>query len=564
MLKIRHAYIIALTIIALTISISQYFSQRFILDTKVDSRVINISGRQRMLSQKICKSALELVNTDDSLAFEKSRNELSDAVELWSKSHLALQHGDKELGINSINNSKKILALFDKLDQPYRKISEASSYITKNIKFQNREQTQWQDYLHEVLNYEDSFLTTMDKITFQYDKEASEKMNGLSVLEYILYAFAILLLLLEAFFIFRPAIKKLGRNTQKLIEKEKLLEKARIEKKYLEILDSMIEGFQVIDDKFRYVYLNKAAEQQSNMPSGSLIGRKMEECYPGIEKTSLYSFIKDTLEHQNHHEIDNEFTYPNGKKAWFRLSIQPTSEGLLIVSSDISELVKKQKELEQFSYITSHDLQEPLNSIVAFSKLLQHSKEKLDESDQKIIEYIAELADRMKSFITSLLEYSQIGRQTEIKNVNIKQLVENLRLNLHSLIEKEEASINFIGKDLTIHGFEEDLTKLFQNLIINAIKYKKKDEKPIVIIDAQEHEKEYLFSVKDNGIGIEEEYFEKIFEIFQRLHTRDKYGGTGIGLSYCKKIVELHDGKIWLNSEVDKGTTFYFTIPKIN
>lgn len=404
----------------------------------------------------------------------------------------------------------------------------------------------------------------MDKITFQYDKEASEKMNGLSVLEYILYAFAILLLLLEAFFIFRPAIKKLGRNTQKLIEKEKLLEKARIEKKYLEILDSMIEGFQVIDDKFRYVYLNKAAEQQSNMPSGSLIGRKMEECYPGIEKTSLYSFIKDTLEHQNHHEIDNEFTYPNGKKAWFRLSIQPTSEGLLIVSSDISELVKKQKELEQFSYITSHDLQEPLNSIVAFSKLLQHSKEKLDESDQKIIEYIAELADRMKSFITSLLEYSQIGRQTEIKNVNIKQLVENLRLNLHSLIKKEEASINFIGKDLTIHGFEEDLTKLFQNLIINAIKYKKKDEKPIVIIDAQEHEKEYLFSVKDNGIGIEEEYFEKIFEIFQRLHTRDKYGGTGIGLSYCKKIVELHDGKIWLNSEVDKGTTFYFTIPKIN
>lgn len=116
MLKIRCAYIIALTIIALTISISQYFSQRFILDTKVDSRVINISGRQRMLSQKICKSALELVNTDDSLAFEKSKNELSDAVELWSKSHLALQHGDKELGINSINNSKKILALFGKLD----------------------------------------------------------------------------------------------------------------------------------------------------------------------------------------------------------------------------------------------------------------------------------------------------------------------------------------------------------------------------------------------------------------------------------------------------------------
>lgn len=460
MLKIERAYILALTIIALTISVSQFFSQRFITYTKVDSRVVNISGRQRMLSQKICKSAIKLVTTNDSIVFEKSKTELSNAVELWTKSHHALQYGDKELGIYSINNSDTVLFFFKKLNPAFKTIAVAAHDLAENITYQERTNTQWQNYLNQILDNENIFLTTMDEITFQYDIEARQKMCRLSLLDYILYAFAILLLLMEAFFIFRPALKRLKFTTQQLVERERQLEQAKVEKIFLE------------------------------------------------------------------------------------------------------KLKAKNKELEQFNYITSHDLQEPLNSIISFSNLLKASEDKLDDIGVKSIEVIIRLSNRMKNFITSLLEYSRIGRNKEKSLINIKELLKNLQIDLHSLIKKEDATINYIGADLTLTAIETEMIRLFQNLITNAIKYHQQRIKPIVIIDSKEQADEYKFSVEDNGIGIDEQYFDKIFEVFQRLHTRDKYYGTGIGLSYCKKIVEIHNGKIWLDSEVGKGTTFYFTISK--
>jgi len=460
MLKLERTYILALSIIAITISISQFISQKYILTTKVDSRIVNISGRQRMLSQKISKAAIEVINTNDTLIFYKSRIELLNAVNQWSKSHHALQFGNVELGINTINNSETILHLFKALNIPFKTISEAAIDIANNITLANKREKKWQNNLNQILTFEDSFLTIMDDITYQYDEEAKQKMNKLSNLEYCLYALSILLLLTEALSIFKPAIKKLKLSTQQLIEKEKQLEHARVERQYLD------------------------------------------------------------------------------------------------------QLKAKNKELEQFTYITSHDLQEPLNTIISFANLLQESNNKLDKIGNKSLEVIVRLSYRMKNFISSLLEYSRIGIEKERSSVNIKKTIDNLMLDLHSLIQKENATINYIGPNLTIKAYENDLIKLFQNLIVNAIKYQNKDTLPVIIINAQEHVNEYLFSIEDNGIGIEKEYYEKIFEVFQRLHTRDKFEGTGIGLSYCKKIVEIHKGKIWLESQVGKGTIFYFTIAK--
>ncbi|MDC7998049.1 sensor histidine kinase [Gilvibacter sediminis] len=225
-------------------------------------------------------------------------------------------------------------------------------------------------------------------------------------------------------------------------------------------------------------------------------------------------------------------------------------------------LENKNKELEQFTYITSHDLQEPLNSILSFSGLLESEVESSDELVNQCISVIRGSALRMKDFIASLLEYSRIGRVKERQNVDIPALIEDLKKDLNDIIEKPNASVDYIGKPLSIQAYKIDLKRLFKNLIHNGIKYTSPGTQPKVTIDVSEDEAHYTFSIRDNGIGIPEAQFENIFEVFKRLHNRDDYPGTGIGLSHAKKVVELHGGKIWVTSELGKGSTFYFTILK--
>jgi light-regulated signal transduction histidine kinase (bacteriophytochrome) len=226
------------------------------------------------------------------------------------------------------------------------------------------------------------------------------------------------------------------------------------------------------------------------------------------------------------------------------------------------ELERKNKELEQFTFITSHDLQEPLRSIISFSSLLEKEKEKMGEVGQKSIEVIKRSASRMRALIISLLEYSTIGREKEKKEVDIERLIESLKIDLHDLIDKKQATVNYVGGGVKIQAYKPDLIKLFQHLIVNGIKYTKENTSPVITIDYEEQKNYYKFSIQDNGIGIAEGYYDKVFEIFQRLYPGSNDLGTGIGLSVCKKVVELHDGEIWLASELGRGTTFYFTIKK--
>lgn len=229
------------------------------------------------------------------------------------------------------------------------------------------------------------------------------------------------------------------------------------------------------------------------------------------------------------------------------------------------ELLIKNKDLEQFNYIASHDLQEPLNSILSFAKLLERDRDNLSDIGKKSVEVISNSASRMKGFIISLLELSRIGKHSEMELINIPESIKTLNEDLSNLLEETKATVSYVGKDITIKAYKYELFKLFQNLVTNAIKYVAKEVKPKVIIGVEEQIDRYIFSVKDNGIGIEEKYFEKIFEAFKRLHSNTKnYSGTGIGLAYCKRIVELHKGEIWLESEVGKGSTFYFSIPKLD
>ncbi|WP_062057602.1 YfiR/HmsC family protein [Aquimarina longa] len=232
------------------------------------------------------------------------------------------------------------------------------------------------------------------------------------------------------------------------------------------------------------------------------------------------------------------------------------------------ELEAKNKELEQFAYIASHDLQEPLNTIASFIDLMSlEYGESFDDVGKESMSYIKEASIRMKKLIDALLEYSRLGRTKTYEAVDCNTIIEELKSDLKSIIEKTETKIHIENLPV-VKGSEIELRLLFQNLISNGMKFIKPSTIPEITVSCikknnpqNEDTGFWQFSIKDNGIGISEQYQDRIFAIFQRLHSREEYEGTGIGLAHCKKIVEAHGGKIWLKSKEEEGSTFYFTIP---
>jgi two-component system CheB/CheR fusion protein len=227
------------------------------------------------------------------------------------------------------------------------------------------------------------------------------------------------------------------------------------------------------------------------------------------------------------------------------------------------ELAVSNTELEKFAYIASHDLQEPLRMITSFLNLLEQKyKDQLDDKAKQYIHFAIDGAVRMRKIILDLLEYSMVGRDTnETELVNTDELLfEAVQLN-RKVIEEKNALIEW-GDLPTINGHRSSIQQLFQNLIGNSLKYQKNEVKPIITISAIETKTHWQFSFSDNGIGIDQKFFEKIFILFHRLHNKDEYSGTGIGLAICKKIVENHGGKIWVESTLGNGCKFNFTIVK--
>jgi len=228
----------------------------------------------------------------------------------------------------------------------------------------------------------------------------------------------------------------------------------------------------------------------------------------------------------------------------------------------ISDLERSNKELEQFAYVASHDLQEPLRMVASYTQLLAERYEgRLDDKAKKCIDYAVDGAVRMQTLINDLLTYSRVGtRGKPFEPTDAHSVLGEAIKNLAAAIEQSRTIIT--NDDLpTVRADASQLVQLFQNLIANSIKFHGKDI-PRVHVSAQDHGREWVFSIRDNGIGIESQYADRVFLIFQRLHTRQEYPGTGIGLAICKRIVERHGGKIWFESEPGKGSTFFFAIPK--
>lgn len=229
----------------------------------------------------------------------------------------------------------------------------------------------------------------------------------------------------------------------------------------------------------------------------------------------------------------------------------------------VAGLKRSNEELQQFAYVASHDLQEPLRMVSSYTQLLaRRYKDKLDSDAEEFINFAVDGANRMKVLIDDLLEYSRVGTHGKtFEPTDLSVILDKAKYNLQMAIEDSGAVIT-CDELPSIIANSTQLVQLFQNLIGNAIKFRG-DLTPQIHVSAEQRESEWLFSVKDNGIGIEQKYADRIFAIFQRLHKKTEYPGSGIGLAISKKIVELHGGKIWMKSEPGKGTIIYLTIPII-
>ncbi len=281
----------------------------------------------------------------------------------------------------------------------------------------------------------------------------------------------------------------------------------------------------------------------------------MEEVFARVKNQLAIQLLHKKLIEQN--GLLQKENYERQQEIAERLEAERKLEQLT------TDLKRSNQELETFAYVAAHDLQEPLRAVTGYTQLLvDEYQDRLDETALEYMDLVADGATRMQQLIQDLLAYSRVSsRGQEFTPVDVNIVLHQALKNLQVAIAESNANISHDPLP-TIAGDKTQLVQLFQNLIGNAIKFRQK-EPPQVHIAGELKEGDWLFSVQDNGIGIKSQYLDRIFEIFKRLHTRREFPGTGIGLAICKKIVERHQGRIWAESQLGEGTTFYFTIPEV-
>jgi|WetSurSiteA1Bulk_404760.scaffolds.fasta_scaffold14608_2 PAS domain S-box-containing protein len=376
-------------------------------------------------------------------------------------------------------------------------------------------------------------------------------------------------------------LEKLGvgrKQTEELVQ--------RLSHQYELVLNAAGEGIFGLDIQGKHTFVNPAAAQMLGYTVNELIGRHSHalwhykksdgSSYP-VEDCPIYAAYKDG---KVHHKDDEVFWRKDGTYFPVAYTSTPIIEdgnivGAVVTFRDITErkqaegklkklsdeLARSNADLQQFAYTASHDLQEPIMVVAGFVKLLaKRYKGKLDEKADEFIEHAIDGTERMQVLIKDLLDYSRVGSTGKsFVHTDCLSALDKAVFNLQIAIKESGAVITH--DDLpTVMADSSQLARLFQNLISNAIKFRGKEASKIHI-SARKKEDEWIFNFKDNGIGIDSKFSEQIFVMFQRLHTKKQYPGTGIGLATCKKIVERHGGRIWVESEQGKGSTFYFTIP---
>jgi PAS domain S-box-containing protein len=359
---------------------------------------------------------------------------------------------------------------------------------------------------------------------------------------------------------------------------------AQMEGTYRGLLEAAPDAMVVVSQSGEIVLLNVQAEKQFGYRRDELLGEKVTNIIP---KGLAERLIADELRSADDalaKRISTAFELTGRRKdksefpIELMLSALEGAEGVLVTAAirDISmrkeaeenllqkmkELYRSNEDLEQFAYFASHDLQEPLRMVASYTQLLSRRyKGRLDADADELIAFAVDGASRMQRLIQGLLAYSRVGlKGMHLLDISSEDALQQALVNLRGAIEESGALVTHDPLPAVLAD-EIQLIQLFQNLVANGIKYQKPGV-PLVHISAiGNSEKKWLFSVRDNGLGIDPQYFERIFGLFQRLHKRDEFSGTGIGLAICKKIVERHGGRISVESQSGQGSIFRFTLP---
>jgi PAS domain S-box-containing protein len=347
---------------------------------------------------------------------------------------------------------------------------------------------------------------------------------------------------------------------------------------YRILIEEMNEGVALLTTDLSIYYCNGQLASILHVPLENMIGKPITDFIPSDQLKKCKIPLESSSNSSCKEEISIEAGNGTPMTIQINISFLKKIDGYYVIVTDLTEqkkaehelkdllkdLERSNEELQQFAYVSSHDLQEPLRTIASFTQLLERRyKGKFDKDADEFMEYIVEAAKRMQRMILDLLEYSRVSTNNEeFEEIDTTEVLDGALFNLRGAIENNKAVITH--NDLpSVTADKSQLVKVFQNLIANAIKFKKEDEPPKIHVSARKdsQKNQYIFSVQDNGIGMDPQYAERIFTLFQRLHTRDEYHGTGIGLSVAKRIIERHGGSIWVESELGKGSTFYFTLP---
>ncbi|MCX9010721.1 MAG: PAS domain S-box protein [Candidatus Methanoperedens sp.] len=354
------------------------------------------------------------------------------------------------------------------------------------------------------------------------------------------------------------------------------------EKRYRNLIELTTDIIYLSDREGRQVFVNDAGYSLLEATPEEVIGYTWEKWIYPDDREKTYKKFREMIEHGTDlFGFENRFVSKSGRIIYLLHNARLLRDekgnisGTQGIARDISErkrteeererwvaeLARSNAELEQFAYIASHDLQEPLRMVSGFIQLLaKRYRDRLDKNANEFIDFIVDGTTRMQRMIEDLLAYSRVGtRGKPFEPTDCEAVFNQAVTNLKVTIEQNNATVTHDPLP-AVMADSTQMVQLFQNLISNGIKYRR-EEPPRIHVFAQRKENEWIFSVRDNGIGIAPEFFKHLFQIFQREHPAKEYPGTGIGLAVCKRIVERHGGRIWAESEAGKGSTFYFTIP---
>lgn len=433
---LKNRYFIGMAIATVVLLSNQAFIQYWLSQKKFDANLINRSGKQRMLSQRINLEFFKWNSGDGNPEL------IRELYSEWKAAHYAFFTGSEKLELKAVENPQAI-KLLDELTVNVEMIGLQLKLLRKPT----------DNELTVIGENQLTFLEEMDVIVSILEEDSERKLAMIVFIEILLMFISLTIIVLEVLFIFMPIEKKLSRSNAQL--------------------------------ELRNTQLKRS----------------------------------------------------------------------------IDEVELKNQELERFTFVAAHDLREPLVTVKSFIDLFETEyADKLDGRASNYFRFIGESVERMDKLVRALLKLSLIGHEKNYTLVNLNQVIEHVRADLSEVIRQSSAQI-IVDELPVLEGDETEFGLLFQNLISNGIKFRKPNSKPTIRISAEWKNEEWQFLVADNGVGIDEKSKEKVFNIFFRLHKRSKYEGTGIGLALCRKVINQYGGRIWVDSALNRGANFYFTLP---